>query len=241
MRYIVTDMTDARGNNFTTRCVLSSHHAALHPTSTEIQKFYKNEGGNLRIIIAFLRRNSIVFLLNRSRGSTAKFRRSAIAISSFGKSSMSGRACRERASVSNEETTSVPSLILMHSTVFSVVLYSRRRRRRRSRRVQQYRPRVSVSDTQRSSLFTAPTGVRPERNGVLSAGAEYSRRPINKTQRRKAKQRASRIFPRSRSLFLPRWSLLPERPPERDRIVAPFPPVLRNTPDNARFYAFASL
>jgi len=116
---------------------------------------------------------------------------------------MSGRACRERASVSNEETPSVPPLILMHSTVFSAVLYSRRRRRR-SRRVQQYRPRVSVSDTQRSSLFTVPTGARPERNGVLSAGAEYSRRPINKTQRRKAKQRASRIFPRSRSLFLTR-------------------------------------
>lgn len=130
----------------------------------------------------------------------------------------------------------------MHSAVFSAVLYSRRRRR--GRRVQQYRPRVSVSDATQSarlSLSHRPesTGARPERNGVLSAGAEYSRRPINKTQRRKAKQRASRIFPRSRSLFLPRWSLPPERPPERDRIVARFPPVLRNVSDNARFYAFA--
>lgn len=156
---------------------------------------------------------------------------------------MSGRACRERTSVSNEETPFVRPLILMHSAVFSAVLYSRRRRR--GRRVQQYRPRVSVNDTTHNARLSLPhrpepTGARPERSGVLSAGAEYSRRPINKTQRRKTKQRAA-FFPARFSYFVaPLTSPSREGRPERDRIVAWLPPVLRNAPDNfARFYAFA--
>lgn len=140
---------------------------------------------------------------------------------------MSGRACRERARALATTRLSFCTTININAfrILGCIVLASTTSR---SRRVQQYRPRVSVSDTTLEnpsfslslSLFTAPTGARPERNGVLSAGAEYSRRPINKTQRRKAKQRASRIFPRSRSLFLPRCpvGLLPlERPPRRER------------------------
>jgi len=98
-----------------------------------------------------------------------------------GKSSMSGRACRERTSVSNEETPSVPPLILMHSAVFSAVLYSRRRRR--GRRVQQYRPRVPVNDTThnvRVSLYhsdaTRADRSRPERG---RNGAEFCLPELN--------------------------------------------------------------
>lgn len=72
--------------------------------------------------------------------------------------------------------------------------------------------------TQRPSLFTASTGARPERNGVLSAGAEYSRRSINKTQRRKAKQRTA-FFPRARARFS--YLLAP--------LVAPFRDLRRET------------
>lgn len=70
------------------------------------------------------------------------------------------------------------------------------------------RPTISPSHfckwryTQRRSLLTASTGARPERNGVLSAGVEYSRRSINKTQRRKAKQRTAFFPARARFSYL---------------------------------------
>lgn len=97
-----------------------------------------------------------------SRGLTA-----SVAISFFGKSSMS---LSRESRLLPAGTSSVPPLILMHSAVLSV-LYSRRRRRRRGR-VQQYRSRVSVSDTSLPSLFSVqpePTTMvaRPERSGVL--------------------------------------------------------------------------
>jgi len=105
------------------------------------------------------------------------------AISSFGKSSMSGRACRV-ASREERETPSVPPLILMHSAAFPAFCT------RVDDGVQQYRSRVSVSDTlyARVSLLrtTEQTAAGTERNFVRSMeGAEYSRRPINKIERRK--------------------------------------------------------
>lgn len=52
----------------------------------------------------------------------------------------------------------------MHSAVFSAVLYSRRRRRDRC--VQQYRPRISVSDATRSAGLSLPRRPERGRNGT---------------------------------------------------------------------------
>lgn len=155
------------------------------------------------------------------------------AISSFGKSSMSGRACRV-ASREERETPSVPPLILMHSAAFPAFCT------RVDDGVQQYRSRVSVSDTlyARVSLLrtTEQTAAGTERNFVRSMeGAEYSRRPINKIERRK--ERNNEIFPLwplgERRNFSFSSLLFRER---EGRIVARFPPILRNRVDNARFY-----
>lgn len=96
------------------------------------------------------------------------------------------------------ETPSVPPLILMHSAAFPAYCT------RVDDGVQQYRSRVSVSDTlyARVSLLrtTGQTAAGTERSFVRSMeGAEYSRRPINKIQRKeeRAKQRAFFLFGRS--------------------------------------------
>lgn len=132
------------------------------------------------------------------------------------------------------------------------IVYSRRRRRGY---VQQYRSCVSVSDTLPPSplslsLFLSPLFAHRDRPATGTERfcpdrAEYSSRPINKTQRRKAKQPTSRRrrFPSPlvfTSLFLCRGSPLLPPPPllrgdlrggtlEPPCIVARFPPVLRNT------------
>lgn len=73
------------------------------------------------------------------------------------------------------------------------------------------RPSSPLCRTDRDQPESSESAAGTERS-VLSAGAEYSRRPINKTQRRKAKQRASPHFSPLALTFLtslPRWSHRP--------------------------------
>lgn len=105
---------------------------------------------------------------------------------------MSGRACR---GPERREALSVPPLILMHSAAFSAY-YTRV-----DDGIQQYRSRVSVNDTlyARVSLLLTigQTAAGTERSFVrFMKGAEYSRRPINKIQRRKERnnKRAKELF-----------------------------------------------